>query len=92
MDLEITVDKQDAKEARKECLQFLVVEKVVSRVSRGKHGVTYPDRRDLLIYFKPRWEWPDIATVNKEMSEMQDIPYRMRLNRCKKEFAASINK
>lgn len=91
MDLEITVDKQDAKEARKACLQYPVVERVVTRVSRSKYGVTYPDRRDLLIYFKPFWQWPGTNEVNREMSEMQELPYRMRMNRCKKEFAASIN-
>lgn len=78
MDLEITVGKWEMKEAREELKKYSIIEKIYTRVSRGKHGVTYPNSRDILIYFKPFWQLPPIDERNLQMREIQDIPYLIR--------------
>lgn len=78
MDLEITVGKWEMKEAREELKKYSIIEKIYTRVSRGKHGVTYPNSRDILIYFKPFWQLPPIDELNRQMREIQDIPYLIR--------------
>lgn len=78
MDLEITVGKWEMKEAREELKKYSIIEKIYTRVSRGKHGVTYPNSRDILIYFKPFWQLPPIDELNLQMREIQDIPYLIR--------------
>ena len=78
MDLEITVGKWEMKEAREELKKYSIIEKIYTRVSRGKHGVTYPNSRDILIYFKPFWQLPSIDEQNRQMREIQDIPYLIR--------------
>ena len=78
MDLELTVGKWEVKEAREMCKQYSIIEKIKTRVSRGKHGVTYPNSRDLCIYFKPFWQLPDTEEVNRQMCEIQDIPDLIR--------------
>ena len=78
MDLEITVGKWEMKEAREELKKYSIIEKIYTRVSRGKHGVTYPNSRDILIYFKPFWQLPPIDEQNLQMREIQDIPYLIR--------------
>lgn len=74
MDLEITVGKWEVKEAREELKKYSIIEKIYTRVSRGKGGVTYPNSRDILIYFKPLWQLPPVDEVNRQMLEMQDLP------------------
>ena len=78
MDLEITVGKWEMKEAREELKKYSIIEKIYTRVSRGKHCVTYPNSRDILIYFKPFWQLPPIDEQNLQMREIQDIPYLIR--------------
>ena len=78
MDLEISVGKWEMKEAREKLKKYSIIEKIYTRVSRGKHGVTYPNSRDILIYFKPFWQLPSIDEQNRQMREIQDIPYLIR--------------
>lgn len=78
MDLKITVGKWEVKEARDECKKYSIIQKIATRVARGNHGATYPNSRDISIYFKPFWQLPSIDELNRQMREIQDIPYLIR--------------
>ena len=75
-DLQITVGKWEVKEALEELRKYSIVERVTTRTARGKHGVTYPNSRDISIYFVPYWQWPSNHAL--QMSAIQDIPMLIR--------------
>lgn len=77
-DLQITVGKWEVKEAREELKKYSIIERVTTRTARGKHGVTYPNSRDISIYFFPFWKLPKTDEVNRQMSEIQGIPMLIR--------------
>lgn len=77
-DLQLTLGKWEVKEVREECKKYSIIERITTRTARGKHGVTYPNSRDMNIYFKPFWQLPDLKEMNRQMREIQNIPYLIR--------------
>ena len=77
-DLQIKVGKWEVKEAREELKKYTIIERVTTRTSRGKHGVTYPNSRDISIYFSPLRKLPNIEEVNRQMAAIQNIPMLIR--------------